>query len=41
MIDYDCKQIEANLKLAGFENIKISDVNIKDPKTGQIMCNVT
>lgn len=35
MIIYDSKQIEANLKLAGFENIKISDVNIKDPKTGQ------
>ena len=28
------KQIEANLKLAGFEDIKISDVNIKDEKTG-------
>ena len=35
MIYYDSKQIEANLKLAGFENIKISDVNIKDQKTGQ------
>ena len=35
MVFYDSKQIEANLKLAGFENIKISDVNIKDPKTGQ------
>ena len=37
MVLYDSKQIEANLKLAGFENIKISDVNIKDPKTGQII----
>jgi len=35
MIYYDSKQIEANLKLAGFENIKITDVNIKDQKTGQ------
>ena len=35
MVYYDSKQIEANLKLAGFENITISDVNIKDPKTGQ------
>ena len=37
MVFYDSKQIEANLKLAGFENIKISDVNIKDQKTGQII----
>jgi hypothetical protein len=35
MVFYDSKQIEANLKLAGFENIEISDVNIKDQKTGQ------
>ena len=35
MVLYDSKQIEANLKLAGFENIEISDVNIKDQKTGQ------
>lgn len=34
MVYYDSKQIEANLKLAGFEDIKISDVNIKDEKTG-------
>ena len=37
MVLYDSKQIEANLKLAGFENIKISDINIKDQKTGQII----
>ena len=37
MVFYDSKQIEANLKLAGFENIKISDINIKDQKTGQII----
>ena len=37
MVFYDSKQIEANLKLAGFENIEISDVNIKDQKTGQII----
>ena len=30
MIFYDSKQIEANLKLAGFENIKISDIKYKD-----------
>ena len=35
MIDYDAKQIEANLKLAGFENIQISDVTITNEKTGQ------
>lgn len=35
MLFYDSKQIEANLKLAGFENIKIEDVTIKDTKTGQ------
>ena len=35
MLFYDSKQIEANLKLAGFEDIKISDVNIKDEKTGK------
>ena len=34
MLSYDSKQIEANLKLAGFEDIKISDTNIKDEKTG-------
>ena len=37
MVFYDSKQIEANLKLAGFENIEISDINIKDQKTGQII----
>lgn len=35
MLSYDAKQIEANLKLAGFENIQISDINIKDEKTGK------
>ena len=35
MLSYDSKQIEANLKLAGFEDIKISDVNVKDEKTGK------
>ena len=35
MISYDAKQIEANLKLAGFENIKINDVTITNEKTGQ------
>ena len=35
MLSYDAKQIEANLKLAGFENIQINDVNIKDEKTGK------
>ena len=35
MINYDAKQIEANLKLAGFENIQISDVTITNEKTGQ------
>ena len=35
MVFYDSKEIEASLKLTGFENVKISDVNIKDPKTGQ------
>ena len=33
MLFYDSKQIEANLKLAGFEDIQISDINIKDEKT--------
>jgi hypothetical protein len=35
MINYEAKQIEANLKLAGFENIQISDVTITNEKTGQ------
>ena len=35
MVFYDTKQIEANLKLAGFENIKINDVTITNEKTGQ------
>ena len=35
MLFYDSKQIEANLKLAGFEDIQISDINIKDEKTGK------
>ena len=35
MIFYDTKQIEANLKLVGFENIKISDINVKDEESGQ------
>ena len=30
MVFYDSKQIEANLKLAGFENIKITDINYDD-----------
>ena len=33
MIFYDSKQIEANLKLAGFENIKISDIKYNDEIT--------
>lgn len=33
MVFYDSKQIEANLKLAGFENIKIKDINYQDEKT--------
>lgn len=37
MLTYDSKQIEANLKLTGFEDIKISDVNIKDEKTGKMI----
>ena len=37
MLTYDAKQIEANLKLAGFENIQISDINIRDEKTGKII----
>ena len=35
MIDYDTNQIEANLKLVGFENIRIIDTNIKDEESGQ------
>lgn len=37
MLSYDSKQIEANLKLAGFEDIKINDINIKDDKTGKMI----
>ena len=37
MLSYDSKQIEANLKLAGFEDIKINDINIKDDKTGKLI----
>jgi len=37
MLSYDAKQIEANLKLAGFEDIQINDINIKDEKTGKII----
>ena len=33
MLFYDSKQIEANLKLAGFEDIHISDIIIQDEKT--------
>ena len=33
MVFYDSKQIEANLKLAGFENIKIKDINYNDEVT--------
>ena len=33
MLFYDSKQIEANLKLAGFEDIHIKDINIEDEKT--------
>ena len=33
MVFYDSKQIEANLKLAGFENIKIKDINYDDEVT--------
>ena len=33
MLFYDSKQIEANLKLAGFEDIHISDINYQDGKT--------
>ena len=33
MLFYDSKQIEANLKLAGFEDIHIRDINIEDEKT--------
>jgi hypothetical protein len=32
MVFYDTKQIEANLKLAGFENIKITDISYPDEK---------
>jgi len=35
MVIYDTKQIEANLKLVGFENIKTSDITIKDEESGQ------
>ena len=37
MVFYDTNQIEANLKLVGFEKIKITDINIKDEETGQII----
>ena len=37
MIFYDSKQIEANLKLAGFENIQTRDVTITDDKTGKMI----
>ena len=33
MLFYDSKQIEANLKLAGFEDIHIKDISIQDEKT--------
>ena len=33
MVFYDSKQIEANLKLAGFENIKITDIKYQDEIT--------
>jgi hypothetical protein len=41
MIDYDCKQIEANLKLAGFEDISSSNINIKDEKTGHMIQTIS
>ena len=33
MLFYDSKQIEANLKLAGFEDIHVGDITIQDEKT--------
>ena len=32
MLEYDSKQIEANLRLVGFENIKYEEKNISDKK---------
>ena len=37
MLCYDSKQIEANLKLAGFEKIQTRDVTITDDKTGKMI----
>ncbi len=34
MLEYDSKQIEANLRLVGFENIKYEEKNISDEKSG-------
>ena len=34
MLDYDTNQIESNLKLVGFENIRILDTNFKDEESG-------
>ena len=34
MLDYDTNQIESNLKLVGFENIRIIDTNFKDEESG-------
>ena len=36
MVFYDSKQIDANLKLAGFENVKISDIEYPDEKLRNI-----
>lgn len=36
MLPYDAKQVEANLRLVGFENIETKDTEIIDEKTGQV-----
>ena len=36
MVFYDSKQIDANLKLAGFENVKITDIEYPDEKSRNI-----
>lgn len=35
MQEYDCRQIEANAKLAGFQNFETGNDNFKNPKNGK------
>lgn len=41
MLPYDAKQVEANLRLVGFDDIVSKDINIKNEKTGMMVPTVS